>query len=337
MNRMKFFVYLYSFLLILSTCQVNKTGFPEIETTVDSLAAIGNYTDAIKILEKAKLQYLEHNYEIVKNLALLYGKIGNFDESFKLWNEGHNKGYFFGLFSHFPIYKPYKEFSQFNSICEKDMQLRKDSLVNSKTTYEIKSPKNFNPQLKYPLLIVLHGGGSSIKKEKGYWNSEILNNNFIVAFAQSYLYYDMKTFGWKINDDRARNDLRKCYDEILENFLIDTSKVIIAGISAGAYTAMDISINKFFPTTGFFAICPDVTADDFEMEIIRNAKLSGVRGVIISGENDFALSNQKQLLKKFNAVDFHHIFDIVSGTGHEYPNDFENKIDAACNFILNNI
>ena len=80
---------------------------------------------------------------------------------------------------------------------------------------------------------------------------------------------------------------------------------------------MDISINNIFPTNGFFVICPDVMANDFNIESIRRAKLSGIKGVIISGENDYTLKNQKQLLKKFNKVDIHYTFNILPGMAHE--------------------
>jgi predicted peptidase len=214
------------------------------------------------------------------------------------------------------------------------MRLREEAITKSKTIDESITPQSYNPQEKYPLLIVLHGGGSSIKKEKKHWISERLKNEFVIVFIQSYLYYDMSSYGWLIADERARNDLRSCFNEIKDRYHIDTNKVIIGGISAGGYTAMDITINNIFPTNGFIAICPDVTADDFKMNNIKKAKQLGIRGVIISGENDYNINDQKQLLEKFNEVEFHYKFEMVIGMGHEYPKDFEARIDSAIKYFL---
>ena len=174
------------------------------------------------------------------------------------------------------------------------MLLRQEAIKESETIYEVITPQNYNSLKKYPLLIVLHGGGSTIEKEKKYWHSKRLRNEFILVFIQSYLYLDMTSYSWGISDERARTDLKKCYNEIKEQYYVDTNKIIIAGISSGGYTAMDISINNIFPTNGFFVICPDVMANDFNIESIRRAKLSGIKGVIISGENDYTLKNKKQ-------------------------------------------
>lgn len=324
--------YLFILVLVLVTCNSERTlEFEEVEAEFDSLNEISKYAEAIQLLEKVKTDYPNEEYEITKQLALLYGKIGKYEKSFKLWNDGHKRGYFFGLFSHFSIYEPFKKYVQFDSICKEDMRIRKDSLANSKTTYEIVFPENYNSGNKYPLMIVLHSGGSSIQKEKKYWDSDKLYSEFIVVFFQSYLYYDMKTFGWQIADERGRDEFQRCFDEIIHTYNVDKSKVIIGGISAGGYMAMDLSINNFIPTVGFVAICPDVMANDFGIESIRKAKLTGIQGVIISGENDYTLKNQEALLEKFNEADFNYTYEVVLGSGHEYPPDFEYRIESILN------
>jgi predicted esterase len=334
---MRIYFSLFIVILFFFACNSERTlDFQEVETKIDSLKDISRYTEAIQLLDEVRTDYLTEEYEITKQLALLYGKIGSYEKSFELWNIGHKKGYFFGLFSHFPVYEPFKKFAQFDSISKVDMDIRKDSLANSKTTYEIVLPENYTSENKYPLMIILHGGGSSIARERRYWKSEKLQNEFIVAFVQSYLYYDMKTFGWGIADERGRNDLKNCYDEIKNIYNVDTSEVIIGGVSAGGYMAMDMSISNFIPVDGFIAICPDVTADDFSLESIKKAKLSGIRGVIISGENDHTLENQKSLLEKFNEAEFNCSFEVVQGMGHEFPESFEARLYSAINYIQNN-
>ena len=334
-NLMSFYLYITVLLFFISACHsTRKENFEQVEVTIDSLTDMSSYKEAIRFLEEVKSDYPSNEYEIIQNLAVLYGKSGEYDKSFRLWSDGHKKGYFFGLFSHFPIYERFKNYPQFDSICKEDMRIRKDSLAHSKTIYELITPKNYNPLIKYPLIIILHGGGSSIKNEKRYWKSEKLQKEFIVAFLQSYLYYDMKTFGWKTTDERGRNDLMRCYDEIKSSYSVDPSEVLIGGISAGGYMAMDISINKYIPTIGFIAICPDVMPNDFNLESIETAKLSGIRGVIISGEKDYTLKNQEALLNKFNEADFKYTYEVVLGIGHEYPPDFENRIESILNTFL---
>jgi hypothetical protein len=77
-------------------------------------------------------------------------------------------------------------------------------------------------------------------------------------------------------------------------------------------------------------------ADDFSIDSIKKAKLSGLRGVIISGENDHTLENQKELLKKFDKVKLHYSFETIQGAGHDYPESFEARLYSAINYIQNN-
>lgn len=164
---MRIYYYLFILLLFLIACNSEKTlDFQEVEAKIDLLKEIGKYKEAIQLLEEVRTDYLSEEYEITKHLALLYGKIGSHEKSFELWNIGHKKGYFFGLFSHFPIYEHFKKYPQFESICNEDMRIRKDSLLNSKTTYEINIPNNYSSQKKYPLFIILHGGGEFYCKRK---------------------------------------------------------------------------------------------------------------------------------------------------------------------------
>jgi len=124
------------------------------------------------------------------------------------------------------------------------MRIRKDALDKSKIKYEIILPTDYDNQRSYPLMIILHGGGSTIEKAKLNWKSESLNRDYIQVFFQSYQYHDMKSFGWGIADQRARKEIKQCYNEILQEFNVDLNIIITAGISAGAYTAMDLVLNN---------------------------------------------------------------------------------------------
>lgn len=321
-------------LVSLISCQSSEyLDYEKAEGKLKLLKQQEKYNEAISLLLEISEKFPDKEFETSKELALIYGKIGQYEKSLKIWETGHQKGFFYGIFTHFPIYEPFKQFSKFDDIVNEDNLIRKEAIENSKTVFEVILPENFNHQKYYPLFIILHGGGSSNKRAMKYWNSSILNKDYIKAFIQSYLYMDMKTFGWGIKDERARAEIKDCYNEIIKNYPIDRENVIIGGMSAGGYTALDVAIHAILPVSGFVAVCPETELEDYDKYSIQKASEKGLKGIIISGEQDYFLAPQKEvygLLKRFG---LQVRFEIVSDSGHEYPKNFENYINRSIQFI----
>ena len=62
-------------------------------------------------------------------------------------------------------FEPYLEFSEFDSIVKKDGALRAAAIEEAETLFEVVPPENYQAGKKYPLFMILHGGGSDMAKQ----------------------------------------------------------------------------------------------------------------------------------------------------------------------------
>ncbi len=116
-------------------------------------------------------------------------------------------------------------------------------------------PKNLTPNEKTPLIVVLHGclqSASSVAKQSG-WNKLADENGFIVLYPQQRIKNNpQKCFSWyrkkNIKKNRGENySIKQMIDNVKANYSIDTSKIFITGLSAGA--AMSVALMANYPET----------------------------------------------------------------------------------------
>jgi feruloyl esterase len=131
-------------------------------------------------------------------------------------------------------------------------------------------PNNLNLTSKTPLIVVLHGclqTASSVAKQSG-WNKPANENGFIILYPQQRIKNNPeRCFCWyrrkNIKKNRGENfSIKQMIEYTKKNYDIDTSKVFITGLSAGA--AMSVALLANYPETfnagAIFAGAPYKTA-----------------------------------------------------------------------------
>jgi dipeptidyl aminopeptidase/acylaminoacyl peptidase len=97
--------------------------------------------------------------------------------------------------------------------------------------YTIKLPANFDPQKKYPLFVMLHGSGSD---DQAMLNNQLTENDFI----------EIAPFGRGTSNcfaaDGAETDVREAIEDVIKNYPVNASEIILAGFSMGGYGAYRI-------------------------------------------------------------------------------------------------
>jgi len=186
---------------------------------VNELESKEKYEKAILLTNKVWNSFPKRKFELIKELEYLNNKTKKYKENLILWEESHQEGYFFFLNKQMKKYESYLFYSEFDSLVVQDNYIRDQILNKSTTKHEVFLPLNYSSDQKYPLLLVLHGGGSNMKKAKTRWQLlDHLKSDFIVVYIQSYRHYDSKTFGWTSSDNRAHNDIKKIYSDLIENY-----------------------------------------------------------------------------------------------------------------------
>ncbi|MEE4258159.1 MAG: hypothetical protein V2I62_00230 [Bacteroidales bacterium] len=293
-----------------------------------------NFKAARDLIIYNKKFYHENSFELLKELIYINEKLSRYDDNLGLFIKGNQLGYFFLLHPALPKYKPYLQMDGFNELARSDAELRAKAIGQSTTLYALEIPKKYKSNNYYPVIFIFHGGGSNLQKVMNHWSSKVLNKNFIKVFLQSYRYYDSDTFGWKSGDERADSDILKIYKEVSKSYRIDSTRIYVAGISAGATYAIDMAFRKVIPVAGIIAFCPGLP-EDLVAESLEEDKLRHLKAYIVSGENDYYLGKQRQMTEIFDSIGFQYKQVIIDEMGHQYPKHENFYIDQGIKYIEN--
>ncbi len=306
--------------------------YDQLMDSVNLLEEDKKFEESLTLLNSQKEQHSDQWFNISKELVYLNKKLERFEDNISIFNEGHKKGFFYLIHPQIKEFDVYKDYPEFDEISRTDLELRSKTIEKASIKYELKLPNKFNPKKSYPLIIILHGGGSSLKRVLKHWNSPLLSKKFIRLYLQSFQHYDSNTFGWKVGDKRSDDELLVTFNEIKKYYKVNIDQLYIGGISAGGSYAIDCSIRQVLPIKGFITFCPGIPRI-LRDDKIRNLSDLNLKGYIIGGENDYYLPRQKQMVAIFDKYDFNYEHQIIDGMGHEYPKNESDLIKKAIKFL----
>jgi predicted esterase len=307
--------------------------YSNFEKQLQELNNKKSYSEAIQLVLSVWDRFPEKRFQLTKELSYLYRQTGDLQKCMETWEYGNSQGFFYCLHPEIPMYKTFSDNERFKKISEVDLELRKQANQNSKMTYQLVLPEHMQAGKYYPLVMILHGGSSNIEQEMKHWHSPFLKDSCLTAFIQSYRRFDSDTYGWMGNDPRAMADLADIFQKISREYSVDKSKVVMAGISAGALVAIETAFAQKFSVSGFLGICPDIKPEKFDSQMVATAGKTGLSGIMICGEKDPRLENQKRTSEKFAQWGFPHRSIVIDGLGHWYPDNFPEVIDSSLSHI----
>jgi hypothetical protein len=332
---MKLKLIITSFLL----CVLNITTFGQIDkyTSFEELKALGfkcfktnNPDSAFLIIEFARSKFPEHDEDATYILNFLYSQTKQDSKVLKNWDYGLKKRYFFGINDW--EYKQFENNPEFKRLLKIDQQIG-DSLSNlAHMKYEIVLPANYSPDKVYPILFVFHGNNSTLEVSKKIWASKIIKEKFITVYLQSDIHMSKKAFQWRLNDEKTNKEFKEIFNQIIEKYSVNKDKVVFTGMSMGGNIAIDYAFNNFVPVYGLVLNCPVVpnVSDSLISKFVdENKKIA-----IITGENDWGLNSQKDLINKVDKIKGNSKITINAGLGHEIAKDFSTYLDVNLNWIL---
>jgi len=198
-------------------------------------------------------------------------------------------------------------------------------------------PINFDRTKLYPLFVMLHGSGSD---DRDMSNDGLLTDSNFIQIAP---------FGRGTSNcfttDGAEVDVKEAIDDVIRNYPVDTTKIIIAGFSMGGYGAYRIFYEypKQFKGIAVFSAHPNLAAkwigegypDFLKLEYLKPFK--NIPIFVYHSKNDLncPYSLTEQLARKLILAGADLTFVTTEEGGHEIMD--RSKISMYCEWLNHTI
>ena len=165
---------------------------------------------ALVVMEYAFENFPEEFQQSSAFLAYIYMRAGKDSKAIELWKSGMKKGYNYNLNN--PTYtKHFTDNTHFKKLQNKETA----KLNKSHIKHEIILPSNYSSSNLYPVLFIFHGNSRNIDKSKKSWVSQVMKDDYISVFVQSYIHFSKTGYRWDLNDDKTENEFKDIYNDEL--------------------------------------------------------------------------------------------------------------------------
>ena len=199
----------------------------------------------------------------------------------------------------------------------------------------VRTPDDYSGDKTYPLLLVLHGAYSNNFDSEPYWLSILDTKRLLLASLQSSQIVSGNHHAWD-DEEMALRDVENAYSALSKRYRIDTSKVILGGVSHGAEIALIAIFSNRVPARGFISVILSVGA--FIQQFVKSSSLQnkkrGLKGCIVAGEKDPRYNNTKAVYEFLSKKGVPTQFYSCPELGHSIPDDFDPMLAKSVGFIL---
>ena len=308
-------------------------------TELDSIVEItynyfkqGRCEEAIPLL-KETLKKCSGSSEIHRVTSLMmdcYFATSQYDKMFDILNYGNSKSVVY----RFPAF--YLD-SLGNNPVFKEILHKNDSVLliekaNAKASVEIVLPDNYDRKKEYPLFIVLTKGSRTKKILIDSYRSNRIKEEFIMAFMHSSDFRGTNFYQWH-NEKERRPEIVNMYNEVKSKYTIDTTRIIIGGMSNCGQMAIDMTFRESLPIIGFIAFCP-TDAKITDNEILHKSE-SKIKGAIVAGKSDRRFLKEAETMREIMIKNNFQLIYETGDFGHQIPKDSYLYIDKALNYFFN--
>jgi len=321
--------------------------FPYYRDQVFHLYNARRYREALAVAFQARDRFPERPAKTSYWIGCLQSRLGELEDALQTLEKASKNGVWWldQTLIMEPDLEPLQNRPEFKAIVAKNQRLKQRALLTAKPGVMILTPRNFSPQEKHALIIALTPRVGHPGEFADNWNG-VRNRGFLLAVPHSSQPISSEEYCWD-DPERSERDVAWAYKQVQDKYNIDPAKVIVAGLSQGAALAMYLTLNRTFPCCGFIAVAAsDWVAPESKpagqrehpseafASFIRAKEVSGLKGVIIMGDKDSFLPKINTLLEGMVERGFNCKIDVVPNLGHEFPSDFEKRLESATNFLL---
>jgi pimeloyl-ACP methyl ester carboxylesterase len=188
-----------------------------------------------------------------------------------------------------------------------------------------------------PAFIFLHGNTHTSRRTIEQL-VDLPGKGWLVALPQSEYVLWTDGYSWPDHDSGGKM-VSERYAKLEEEYSLDHDCTVIGGFSMGAEVALAVALQGEIDVCGFVLLGlagPNSTDPDLWSPFINRGKGKDLRGVILQGTEDHTvpMENVELLVDKLNQAEIKTRLVKVPGTAHEYPENFEELLDEAFEYIF---
>lgn len=300
------------------------------------LSGQGKDDDALALAIRMRDEFTEWPAETNYLVAVLFARTGQPSRSLETFESALDAGMAWNdaLLRWSPSLAPLQEEPRFRAIVTRSGARIKALEATTAVRVDIVAPAQGGPT--YPLLLPLHGGGDALDEFAPHWHSAS-DAGVVLCVPQSSQRRSTDTFWWGLGEtfdqQRSEADIRLAYEQVCGRFRID--RVVLGGFSQGAVMAVTLALQQRpFPSVGFICVGPGTSNLEPLLPLMEAAAARGLRGWILAGEQESRLEQVLRLHKELTARGILCHMEVVPGIGHEFPDDFRNRLTSAIPTVL---
>ncbi len=295
-----------------------------------------DYTGALRLLDGARDRFPDQAAQLYFWRACMAALTGQAALAIRLLQDAVEAGHWYSerVLRQDPDLKSLQglpEFERIAAICRKRQA---EAQAHSRPELTVLEPGDA-PQ-PWPLLMALHGNNSNVAASADYWRAAAASG-WLLALPQSSQVGGSDGYVW---DDRdlAVRELQAHFGAICQAHRMDPDRVVLAGFSLGAETAMHLALTGAIPARGFVAVCPGgpfMRDPDQWAALLETVSPPDVRGVIIAGEQDVPYhAGAMRLHELLQEHGIACVLESHADLGHAFPSGFEQSLHQALAFVL---
>ncbi len=297
-----------------------------------------DYQASIDLCIEALEKYQDMNIRnklIYWELSFHYASLKQYDKCFDILKLGQEEGLFYYTRTTDNVFPPYlKELEKldgYEAFIAKNTELKDAANKHKSFEFMVQLPLDYDKKKDYPLMLIMHGGIGSIPNLQYSYQSEKLQKDFLVVYTQGDIFFG--SYSRAYDRETWRSQMKDVYRQIITEYPIDTTQIILAGPSAGAYRSLLLGLNNDIPAKGLllsFAVYPRET----DSTLFIQAAEKGLKVALLCGENDWAIEQQKKLGYYLDKYGIENRFVVFPEEGHGFPDNWSYYMDTSIEYIL---
>lgn len=197
-------------------------------------------------------------------------------------------------------------------------------------TVEVHRPDGAQPDEGWPLLLALHGNRSTVELEREQWTSALEQGWMVALPGSSMISWTPGYFVW---DDaaRARRDVIQALAEIRRTEVINPTRIVLSGFSAGGLRAIEFALDPELGARGLITVAAFLT--DELVDAFAILSVTALRAYLLIGTLDTTLPSHHKLAGLLMNQGIEAVLDVRDGMGHVYPDDMSLTLARALTMV----